>query len=67
MECPICMEKTNTFKKLGCSHEVCLSCFKIITDKFNSCPFCRQEIKKEEKRSNICCCNDFMLYLSSFL
>jgi E3 ubiquitin-protein ligase RNF168 len=43
--CPICLEILVEPVKMPCSHELCLPCFKAMTDKTNFlCPMCRMRI-----------------------
>ena len=46
-KCDICFEEKKKKKVLGCSHFLCKMCYdKLIK---NTCPFCRQPFKREEK------------------
>jgi len=43
--CPICLEVLVEPVQMPCNHELCLPCFKTITDKVNLlCPMCRMRI-----------------------
>ena len=49
MECSVCFQQTKKkYKKYlnGCSHWVCIDCFKKLNEhKINTCPVCRAEFK----------------------
>ena len=47
-ECCVCYDKNHTNqKKIRCGHQVCITCFNLITDK--RCPMCRQKMIKKRR------------------
>ncbi|MBA0669134.1 hypothetical protein Goklo_001983 [Gossypium klotzschianum] len=45
-ECLICMEMNGLVVLPNCSHSMCLNCYKDWHDRSQSCPFCRDSLKK---------------------
>ncbi|MBA0879386.1 hypothetical protein Goshw_005192 [Gossypium schwendimanii] len=45
-ECSICMEMNGLVVLPNCSHSLCLNCYKDWHDRSQSCPFCRDSLKK---------------------
>ncbi|MBA0784300.1 hypothetical protein Gotri_001888 [Gossypium trilobum] len=45
-ECSICMEMNGLVVLPNCSHSMCLNCYKDWHDRSQSCPFCRDSLKK---------------------
>ncbi|MFQ6660332.1 hypothetical protein Gotur_028920 [Gossypium turneri] len=45
-ECSICLEMNGLVVLPNCSHSMCLNCYKDWHDRSQSCPFCRDSLKK---------------------
>ncbi|KAM7259431.1 hypothetical protein ACFE04_015172 [Oxalis oulophora] len=45
-ECGICLETNNKFALPNCGHTLCLKCYEDWRERSQSCPFCRDSLKK---------------------
>ncbi|KAJ7571270.1 hypothetical protein O6H91_01G157200 [Diphasiastrum complanatum] len=45
-ECDICMEKNEKMVLPDCTHGLCIKCYKDWNERSQSCPFCRDSLKK---------------------
>ncbi|CAI0540649.1 unnamed protein product [Linum tenue] len=45
-ECGICMEMNPKFVLPDCNHSMCLKCFRDWRERSQSCPFCRDSLKR---------------------
>ncbi|KAL5580757.1 hypothetical protein UlMin_013199 [Ulmus minor] len=46
VECAICMEVNSKFVLPNCSHSMCLNCYRDWRGRSQSCPFCRDSLKR---------------------
>ncbi|KZV57584.1 hypothetical protein F511_03044 [Dorcoceras hygrometricum] len=57
-ECGICMEMNSKVVLPGCSHAICLKCYRDWRTRSKSCPFCRSSLKRVNS-------GDLWVYLES--